>query len=204
VRELVVRYARRLVPDGLAVGTAGNLSARAGADVVAITPSALEYDTLTPDLVSLVRVDGTVVEGEPSTELPMHLAAYEEAGTAAVVHTHSAFATALGTVAEELPAIHYLVADLGGPVPVVPYATPGSAELAQLVASALAGRSAVLLRNHGALTVGDSLPHAYARALLLEWLAALYYRARALGDPALLEQRELDRLADLLKGYGRR
>jgi L-fuculose-phosphate aldolase len=202
-RDIVVRYAKRLVPDELATGTAGNLSVRES-DVVAITPSGIAYELLTPGDVALVSLDGTLMQGRPSTELPLHLAVYRETASAAVVHTHSPFATALGTVADQLPAIHYLVAELGGPVPVVPYATPGSDDLAQAATAALQGRSAVLLRNHGTLTVGDSLPRAYARAVLLEWLAALYYRARAFGEPSLLSEEELARLAGLVTTYGRR
>jgi L-fuculose-phosphate aldolase len=202
-RDIVVRYAKRLVPDGLVTGTAGNLSVRES-DVVAITPTGVAYELLTPADVSLVSLEGALMEGRPSTELPMHLAVYRETVSAAVVHTHSPFATALGTVADQLPAIHYLVAELGGPVPVVPYATPGSGDLARAAAAALQGRSAVLLRNHGALAVGDSLPRAYARAVLLEWLAALYCRARALGEPSLVGDEELARLAGLVRTYGRR
>ena len=88
--------------------------------------------------------------------------------------THAPHTTALATVVDELPAIHYMIAGPGGPVRVAPYATFGTDELAASVMHALAGRSAVLLRSHGTLTVGDSLEQAYWRSVLLEWLAALY------------------------------
>jgi L-fuculose-phosphate aldolase len=201
-RALVVRYARQFGEDGLVVGTAGNLSVRAG-DVVAITPSALAYEALTPEAIEVVSLEGQPRESgpAPSTELPMHLAVYEATGAAAIVHLHPPYATAVAAVVDELPPIHYLVAELGGPVRVVPYATPGSAELAASVAAALEGRSAVLLRSHGALTFGDSLEQAYGRSLLLEWLCALLVRARAIGEPALLPEGELARLADAMERY---
>lgn len=200
-RELVSRYARRLAADGLAVGTAGNLSVRAG-DLVAVTPSALDYDELEPALVPVVDLDGARADGElpPSTEVPLHLALYH-AGAGAVVHTHSPAATALGTVTDELPAIHYLVADLGGPVRVAPYRQPATPELAEEAARAVEGRTAVLLGNHGAITLGDTLEKAYARAQLLEWLADVYLRARLVGEPRLLSDDELAEMGLALERY---
>jgi L-fuculose-phosphate aldolase len=202
-RELVTRYARRLRPDGLVVGTAGNVSVRAG-ELVAVTPSGLDYDELTPRLVCVTGLDGRAVEGElePSRELPLHLAVYRGTDAGAVVHTHSPYATAAGSVLDELPAIHYLAADLGGAVRVARYATPGTDELGRDVVEALAGRTAALLSSHGALTVGASLEQAYARSLLLEWLAALFHRARGLGEPRVLPDDELERLRRLVEGYG--
>ena len=202
-REQIAEYGRRLAADGLVVGTSGNLSARVGGEI-AITPSAVPYDELTPELVALVAVDGARVEGDPSRELPLHLAVYRATDAGAVVHTHSPWATALGCVTDELPAAHYLIAELGGPVRVAPYATPGSDELAETLLDALAGRSAALLAAHGAVAVGATLAKAYARAVLLEWLCALYARARVLGEPRLIDDGELDRLADLVRTYGRR
>ena len=162
-RTLIVHHAGLLRPDGLVVGTAGNLSIRAG-ELVAITPSSVDYDELDPGLVCVVGLDGETVEGErsPSSELPMHLAVYHATGAAAIVHTHAPYATTLGTVVDELPAIHYMIAELGGPVRVAPYATFGSDELAGSVMAALDGRSAVLLGSHGTLTIGDSLEQALA------------------------------------------
>jgi L-fuculose-phosphate aldolase len=203
-REQVVRAARRLLDDGLVVGTAGNVSLRADETIV-ITPSGIAYDELSADQVCLVGTDGEVLEAPlpPSTELPLHLAAYRcPERPAAVVHTHSPHATAVGLVLDRLPAVHYLIALLGGPVPVVPYATPSSQQLADLIAAALPGRSALLLRNHGVVTVGRSLRSAHDKAVLVEWLAQLYARASVLGVPALIDDAELARVAELLAHYG--
>jgi L-fuculose-phosphate aldolase len=199
-RRLVVGYAQRLRPDGLVVLTAGNLSVRNG-ELVAITPTGLDYDLLRPELVSVVSLDGQVVEGTlpQSSETPLHMAAYRTLSVRAAVHTHSPYATALATLLNEVPPIHYLFADLGGAVRVAPYATFGTRELADSVSKALAGRNAALLANHGTITVGDSLDRAYGRALLLEWLCALYYRSRLLGEPARLDAGEVDRVAARLR-----
>jgi L-fuculose-phosphate aldolase len=199
-RALIVHHARLLRPDGLVVGTAGNLSIRSG-DLVAITPSSVGYDELDPGLVCVVDIDGAVVEAErpPSSELPMHLAVYAGTDARAIVHTHAPFATALSTVVDELPAIHYAIADLGGPVRVARYVTFGTDELAEAVQEALAGRSAVILGSHGTLTIGGTVEEAYFRSVLLEWLAALYYRARQLGEPRILPLDEIDRVGDRLR-----
>lgn len=193
-RRLVVQYAKRLRPDGLVVLTAGNISVRSG-DLVAITPASFDYDRLTAERICVVHIDGTVAEGRlaPSSELPMHLAVYRAAPEArAVVHTHAPYASALSTVVDELPALHYLIAQLGGPVRVAPYATCGTEELAENVAQALEGRRAALLANHGTIAFGGALEEAYAHTMLLEWLSALYVRSRLLGDPRLLAAEEID------------
>ena len=200
-RELVVRYARRLRPDGLVVGTAGNLSVRSGS-LTAVTPTSVDYDELDPASIAVVNVGGLRIDGplRPSSELPMHLAAYAARDTGAVVHTHSPYATALATAGIELPPVHYLSADLGGNVRVAPYATFGSHELAEAVAEGLEGRNAVLLERHGTLTIGETLERAYARAQTLEWLAALFVRASALGPLRPFDDEELELVAARLDG----
>ncbi len=207
-RQQVVEAARQLLAAGLVIGTAGNVSLRTG-DLIVITPSGVDYPSLTPEQVCVAAVDGHLVEAPlpPSTELPLHLAAYRSARdpndrVTAVVHTHSPYATAAGLVVDTLPAIHYLIAMLGGPVPVVPYATPGSEALADGIGAALPGRSALLLRNHGAVTVGPTLRVALEKAALLEWLAEIYAKARVLGTPAVVDDEELARVAHLLAHYG--
>jgi L-fuculose-phosphate aldolase len=198
-RTLIVHYARRLRPDGLVVGTAGNLSARVD-DLIAITPSSVDYDALEPGLICVVGLDGRLVDAErpPSSELPMHLAVYGATSAGAIVHTHSPYATALATVVQELPAIHYMIAELGGPIRVAPYATFGTDALASGVVEALRGRSAVLLESHGTLATGITIEQAYRRSVLLEWLSALYHRASLVGDPKLLPHDEIARVAEAL------
>ena len=201
-RQTIARHAQRLRPDGLVVGVAGNISARAGAQV-AITPRGLDYDELTPEIVAVVELEGGAVEGEfaPSTELPMHLAIYRRTGAQAIVHTHAPYATALSMVLDEIPPVHYLLAELGGPVRTAPYATPGSEQLAAYVERALEGRSAALLQSHGTIAIGETVERAYARTLILESIAAAYHRARMVGEPRLLSAAELDRVAEGLREY---
>jgi L-fuculose-phosphate aldolase len=192
-RAQLVSYSARLLADGLAVGSAGNMSVRTG-DAVAITPSGIPYNGMRPEDVCLVSMDGTELGNRetPSTETPMHLAIYAATTAAAVVHTHSPEVIALSASRSELPAIHYAITGLGGPVRVAPYVRFGSAGLAAAAVDALDGRSAVILRNHGAVTYGRDLAQAYDRALLLEWLARTYRMALSYGEPAILSAAELD------------
>jgi len=198
-RAQLVTYSARLLDDGLAVGSAGNMSVRV-ADVVAITPSGIGYADMRPADVCLVTPVGTELTDEagcvnqetPSTETPMHLAIYAATGAKAVVHTHSPEVIALSASRDELPAIHYQITGLGGPVRVAPYVRFGSAGLAAAAVEALDGRQAVILRNHGAVTYGRDLAQAYDRALLLEWLARTYRLALSYGEPAILSAAELD------------
>jgi L-fuculose-phosphate aldolase len=211
-RDQLVSYSARLLDDGLAVGSAGNMSVRLPGrvtDTVAITPSGVSYAEMRPQDICLVAADGTELAADgtelpegtgppegnsetPSSETPMHLAIYAATRAAAVVHTHSPEVVALSAARAELPAIHYAITGLGGPVRVAPYVRFGSAGLAEAAVQALDGRSAVILRNHGAVTYGRDLAQAYDRALLLEWLARTYRLALSYGEPAILSAAELD------------
>jgi L-fuculose-phosphate aldolase len=204
-RAAVVTTCQELSRSGLVVGTAGNVSVREG-DLVAVSPSGLRYADLTPALVGVHALDGSPVEAPlaPSSELPLHLAIYAarpEAG--AVVHTHSLAATALSTLADEIPAVHYYVAMFGGStVPVAAYATYGTDELAGNVVHALRDRTGCLMGNHGAVTIGPDLRTAQEKSAYLEWLCEVYLRASAAGTPRILPAAEIATVIAKMAGYG--
>jgi L-fuculose-phosphate aldolase len=203
-RAQVVWACRRMRATGLVVGTAGNVSIRAG-DLVAVSPSGLDYDQLTPRLVGVHRLDGAPVEAplRPSTELPLHLAVYQQTDARAVVHTHAPASTALSCVVTELPAAHYYVALFGGSVRVAPYARFGSPELAAAAANALVNRRAALLANHGAVCIADSVPSALDLAAYLEYLCDVQLRAMATGRPIrTLPADEIQAVMRALADYG--
>jgi L-fuculose-phosphate aldolase len=215
-REEIVRACRKLSAAGLVVGTAGNVSVLSG-DLVAVTPSGVDYAELAARDVGVHRLDGTPVEARlaPTSELPLHLAVYGAyagagagpgagPGAAAIVHTHSVAATAVATLADELPPIHYYVAMFGGTVRVAPYATYGTDELAGNAVQALRGRTACLLGSHGAVTTGQDLKTAYDRSVYLEWVCDVYLRAAAAGTPRLLPPGEIEAVAAKLASYGQR
>ncbi len=194
----IAEHGRRLIADGLAYGTAGNLSCRVD-DRVVISPTSIPYEEVVPDDLWVLSLNGEIVRdgtAAPSSETPFHLAIYAATKAAAVVHTHSAEVVAVSATLENLPAIHYSIARLGGPVPVVTYQRFGSDSLAAGIQAALGAagrpRSAVILQNHGAVTYGSSLREAYDKALMLEWLARTYRLALQIGEPRILSTEELD------------
>jgi L-fuculose-phosphate aldolase len=205
-REKIVHACRQLAAEGLLIGTAGNVSARSG-DLVAITATGAPLAEVGPDEVTAVDLDGNVVAGElaPTSELDLHLGVYRRFGDArAVVHTHAPMATALSCVVEEVPCVHYQMLLLGGTVPVAPYRTFGTPELADAVLDALEGRTAALMANHGAITHGPSVEKAVELALLLEWACTVYWRAAQLGDVRTLDEDERAAViaAAVERGYG--
>lgn len=203
-RQAVIDYSRQMVRDELTLGTSGNISIRHG-NHMAITPTGMPYEELMPEMVPIIDLQGQRIDGKlrPSSEVPMHTMIYEQTETQAVVHTHPLYGTALGLVADETPRMHYMLALCGGPVRVAEYATYGSAELAENVKAAITGRTAVLLRNHGATTWGDTLAAAYQKALYLEWCCRLWITARSVGQPSLISSEQFAEVMAHIDNYGR-
>lgn len=208
LRTAVSDASRRLASEGLLIGTAGNVSVRA-ADVIAITGTGVVLADADAGDVVIVHASGRIVDGPlaPSSELEMHLNAYASDDTVqAVVHTHGPAATAVSLVVDELPCLHYQQLALGGAVPVVPFFVFGSSELAEAVREALEDKRAVILANHGSVTVGGTLHEAVENALLAEWAAELYLRASASGQPrSLTDEQQMAVVAAVLSSdYGQK
>ncbi|MEM1199814.1 MAG: class II aldolase/adducin family protein [Pseudomonadota bacterium] len=204
LRQQIIDTAQALAENGLSPGLSGNVSARVS-DGLLITPSAMAYDVLLPEDIVFVRTDGTVPDGQrkPSTETPFHraiFAAFPEAE--AVLHCHSPKATALACLRKPIPAFHYLVALAGGDdIPVADYHTPATDELAAATVSALQGRRACLLANHGQVAFGASLEDAFALVREVENLAAMFLDASAAGEPQILSSAEMADVLALFKTY---
>lgn len=205
LREGVAAASRRLAAEGLVIGTSGNVSARAG-DAVAVSPTGAELATLQPSQVTVVDLEGQVVEGDlaPTSEVDLHLGVYRRYDAGAVVHTHAPTATALSCVVDEVPCVHYDMLRLGGTVRVAPYATFGTPELAESVLDALEGRTAALMANHGALAYAGDLDGAVALTRLLEWACTVYWRAAAVGTPRALDEEARAAVVEaaVVRGYG--
>jgi L-fuculose-phosphate aldolase len=191
-REQVAAACRRLAAEGLVIGTAGNVSARSE-DLVAVSPTGAVLAKLEPEQVTVVDLDGEIVDGDlaPSSEIDLHLGVYRRYDAGAVVHTHSPMATALACVLEdELPCVHYHLLMLGGNVPIAPYATFGTPELAASVLNALEGHTAALMANHGAISYGHNVDAAVEASLLLEWGCTVYWRASMIGTPRVMDEEQ--------------
>lgn len=207
LRLAIVETMRQLEARGLNRGTSGNVSARFG-DGMLVTPSGITPDRLTPESIVLMTGDGTVAPGalRPSSEWRMHMGVYRRRADAhAVVHCHARHATILACAGREIPSMHYMVAVGGGAtVPLAPYATFGSDELAAGVVSALDGRRACLMANHGLIALGPDLRHALAITEEIEEQAAVYWGTLAIGGPTLLDRAEMDRILVAFAGYGQK
>ena len=205
LRQEIIDTALAISGEGLSPGTSGNVSARLDAGFL-ITPTGMAYDDLIPE--DIVFIDGKgVVAGDarkPSSEWRFHLSAYGTRAEAnAIVHTHSRFATALACARKRIPAFHYMVAVAGGnDIPLALYATFGTGELADAVASALKDRKACLMANHGQIACGDSLGAALGLACEVEVLAAQYVAALQIGEPYILDDDEMNRVLTRFESYG--
>jgi L-fuculose-phosphate aldolase len=199
-RDQLVSAYRQLAAEGLLKLSSGNLSVRAGEQIL-ITPTGAGSD-VRPDQLVLIDQAGEVEGGGiPSSEWPMHAATYAvRADAKAIVHTHSDACTALSCLRKPLPAFHYMVAFFGGDeIPCTPYAHFGSPDLARVAAAALAGCKACLLANHGMISFDATIAAAAKGATLLEILARQYILALQAGEPVLLSAEEM---AEARRRYG--
>lgn len=204
-RQEIVDTCNFMVSEGLVIATAGNVSVRSG-NHVAISPSGIDYETMTAEDVVVHDLAGNQVEGvlNPSSELPLHLAVYQATDAVAITHNHAPATTALGLVVDEIPPSHYYSAMFGGIIRVAPYAEFGTDELATNVTDALKDRTGALMKNHGAITIGPNLKKAVGMLPILEYVAEIHLRAMATGAPiALLTEAQMDDALIGMAGYGK-
>ncbi len=210
LRTELVRFARQMVASGLVRGTSGNISARVpGADRCLITPSGVDYDTLEPDGLVVVGLDGgrPSESPRPSVDTPVHLALYRaRAEVAACIHTHSIYAAAFSTVGREIPPLITESAGyLGGAVRVLDYVPPARPDTGEQVAAGMGLDRAVLLPNHGVFAVGESLKKCFGAAMAVEESAHLAFIAFQLGTPNPVPPGEVERMHEFIHHhYGQR
>jgi L-fuculose-phosphate aldolase len=204
-REAVASASRHLAEEGLVIGTAGNISARQG-DLVAVTPTGSDLATVTAEMVTVINMDGEIVDGDlaPTSEVPLHTGIYAATNAQCITHAHAMASTALSCSHDELPPLHYSCLGLGGAPRTAAYATFGSQELADNVIQALQGRSAAMMQNHGSIAYGNTMKEAVERLELLEWLAELYWRAASMGTPRVLTDKDFEAIivSAMERGYG--
>ncbi len=183
-KRIIVDAGLRLRDAKLTVETWGNISCRAD-DLVYITPSGMDYGVITEDDVVVTDLNGKIVQGDrkPSIETPLHLAVYNiRPDVNAVIHTHAIHSNIFACIGEDIPLFHDEAAQtLGDTVRCADYCLPGTVELAESCTAVLAGKAnACLLRNHGAVCAADSMDNCFKVAVVLEMMAELYYKIRAM------------------------
>ncbi len=196
--------AAELVRRSLVLAAGGNVSLREG-DKVYISPTGARLDALTPRTFAAVDVNtGEPLNAfRPSSELPMHLACYRARPDArAVIHCHPAHIIALASLGEPLPAMtaDFLVYLNATSLPLIPYMTPGTKDLARAVEREMRSVPVVMLGNHGLIATGPNVARTLDRVLLAEESARVYLLARRFGEPRVLTQKDWD---DLKRRYGR-
>lgn len=208
-RRLVAEYGRKLSADGLARGTAGNISIyNPKLGLMAISPSGLGYFDTAPEDVCVCDLDGNVADGarRPSSEHGLHAAFYRQKaaeGCLSVVHTHSDYATTLACMQEPIRAVHFTIAVAGtDEVPVCGYTTFGTPELAELAVRACARGKAVLLANHGLLAFGKDIREAYGIAGDLEAVAKTQWQCMCAGKMHVLSKEQIDAVLVRFQTYG--
>jgi len=208
LRQEVLEKSVQMIRDGLAFGAGGNISALdRDSGLIAITPSAIEYTKMKLEDVVVVDKDGKRVEGKwkPTSESPMHTIFYREReDVGAVMHTHAPHASVFAIINEPIPMVVTESAlCLGNSVKVDPYVRPGTEELAQSILEAMGKDVAVLLGQHGLITVGSNLDEAYSSTIAAEVSARFTILARSMGaEPMHLDQTEVSFLRELyLKHY---
>jgi L-fuculose-phosphate aldolase len=200
IQDQVYETILKLRDAGLTRLSAGNVSARTEDGLVAITPSAVKYDVLSPADIAIVDLDGRVIQAakKPSSETPMHTAILRNfPNINAICHSHSPYAIAFAMLGEEVPAANIELWQCGAPVPVAPWACPGTeagARVAVQIFRERPGLKVFLLRKHGLVSVGDSLNSAFEYAYAAEIGMQAYYYALTLGKPEPLTPQQIEEI----------
>jgi len=203
LKERVCQLNKELEKQGLVTMTSGNVSGRdLETGLVAIKPSGVVYERLRPEDMSVVTLTGEVMEGrlKPSVDTATHLYVYRHrADVNGVVHTHSNYATAFAAVGRGIPCSLTAMADeFGGPIPVGPYAAIGGEEIGQAIVEHIGGSKAILMKNHGVFTIGESPEAALKSAVMVEDAARTCFLAMQIGD---LSEIPADEVARAHKRY---
>lgn len=191
MKEEVLQYSKLSFREGLFAGTSGNLSIYdPQTKLMVITPSGVDYETMTLEDIMVTTLEGEVMEGKtkPSSEWRMHAIVYKEKPEVhAVVHTHSPYATSFAVTGSRIPFVLVeMMKFLGGDVPVAEFALAGTDGVGQNAVAALKNRFACLLKNHGVLAVGNTLKDAHVTAVYVEDAAKIYTLAKIHGEPDVL------------------
>jgi L-ribulose-5-phosphate 4-epimerase len=204
IREQVYQTVLKSVNAGLIRLSVGNISVRAQEGLVAITPRGIPYDVLRPEEIAIVDLEGRPVDApkKPSSETPMHTAIYHDLPeVGAILHTHSLYAITFATLGKDIPIVTIELFVCGAPIPVAPWACPGTPEAGKVTVKLFRERPGLkicLLRNHGLVSIGENLDKAFEYAVAAETGMQAYHHALQIGQPELITE---DRIAEIIRVY---
>jgi len=203
LKELMVEIGRRIWTRGYVASNDGNFTVRLNEHELLTTPTGVSKGFMTTDMIIKVDNTGTPVtpnpKFKPSSEVKMHLEVYKERPDVnAVVHAHPQYATSFAVAGIPMDKCVLPEAVLSiGSVPIAKYGLPSSMEIPEAIREYIKNTDAVLLANHGALTLGSDLLNAYHKMETLEHTASIVWKALQLGNVNVLSEFERDRLMDL-------
>ncbi|MFO7947948.1 MAG: class II aldolase/adducin family protein [Armatimonadota bacterium] len=205
LRQDICEVGWRLWQRGMVASNEGNISARLDEDRIICTPTGVSKGFMDPGEMAVVSMNGEPLSDvQASSEVGLHLAAYDERPDVwAVVHAHPPTATGYA-IAGQVPPVNILseTATIFKHVPIAPYATPGTAEVAAAVRPLLAEADVVLMKNHGAVTVAGDLWEAYHRMEVLENFTQTALVAHLLGGAEAIPPDDLETLHEIRRQMG--
>lgn len=206
-RKMVLEIAQKIYKEKMVPGTWGNVSLKIkDQPLLLITPSGMQYETMTIDDIVLLDVTGEVVDGERIPSIEKHLHAYiykHRADVGAIVHVHTIHAGAFSVAGKSIPVILEETAQvIGHTIQVAPYAPCGTEQLARQTVQTLGDGNAVLLANHGLVGVGADLKQALCVCQIAEKTAQVCLLAATLGQVNELGQADIDHLRKQFADYG--
>ncbi|MDO5521028.1 MAG: class II aldolase/adducin family protein [bacterium] len=207
VKDEICDVCHKMWQLGWVAANDGNVSVKLQDGTFFATPTGISKSFITPEKLVRIDVEGNVLEGlpgyKPSSEIKMHLRCYQEReDVGAVVHAHPPTATGYAVAHKSLDSYNMIETVIAlGSIPVTPYGTPSTYEVPDAIAPYLGEHDAVLLANHGALTVGCDLITAYYRMETLELFAKINLTATLLGGAKEISRENIDRLISMRDGY---
>lgn len=205
-KKLICDIGKRVYEKGFVAANDGNISVRISENEFLITPTGVSKGFLTPEMIIKVDENGNVLEGDykPTSEMKMHLLVYKERpDIQAVVHVHPPYATAFAIAGIPLDqaimpeSVVYL-----GTIPIAEYGAPSTEEVPNAVKKHVKNHQGVLLENHGALTWGKDLEHAYYLMESLEFTAKINWLAKQINGDRELSKQHVSRLKEMKASLG--
>ena len=184
----------------------GNVSRRLPDSNFLVTPSGMAYDEMVTDDIVIIDSEGNVVEGtrRPSVDSIALLHVYNNMKRVnAIIHTHQPYATAIGMLYDQVPpAVTTLANACAGTVNVAPFSSAASLAMGVETVTHIGDANAVILKNHGVITVGDTIKEALYAAVYMEDALKTFFIAKSMGDPVMLTETQYLEAIEVFKHYG--
>jgi len=207
-KDEIIHAALALKEYRLIALSGGNVSLRMPQGHILVTPSGMLYETMVTSDVVVLDIEGKVIEGtrKVSVDTEALLYIYKRLSHVnSIIHTHQVYASAVGAVYDELPAIVTTLPNAClGPIKVAPFTSAASLDMGVVAVDYLKDRRAVILKSHGVLAVGGTLKEALYSAIYLEDAAKTFIMAKVLGEPVVLTEAQVEEAVGKFKpgAYG--